>query len=111
VVASGVVAAGVVASGVVSAGVVFSAGLLQATIANIITMARTTAKMRETFWFFILKTSIINLELGSMATLYHNAPIFVWIFIKSSQIFFPKIPVFFLFGHFGAFCVVSVKKQ
>ena len=42
-----------------------------------------------------------------MATLYHNREIFVWFFIKNSQIFFPKIPIFFRFGHLRCFCVDS----
>ena len=39
-----------------------------------------------------------------MATLYHTREIFVWFFIKNSQIFFPKTPYFFRFGHFWGFC-------
>ena len=40
-----------------------------------------------------------------MATLYHKEEIFVWFFIKSSQLFFPKIPIFFRYGHHWALCV------
>ena len=42
-----------------------------------------------------------------MAILYHKRDFFVWFFIKSSQIFFPKMPCFFRFGHFRFFYVES----
>jgi hypothetical protein len=76
VVSLGVVAAGVVVAGVVTAGfagvVTSSLPPKQEATDSIIAMVITRARMRKTFWCFIMKTSIKNLERGSMAILYHN---------------------------------------
>ena len=45
-----------------------------------------------------------------MATLYHNGRICVWFFIKNSQLFFPKMPIFFRLGHFSP-CFVDLGKE